>query len=260
MFELLDNRARVNSTEQVTDGYLSSQLLFEHTDNNFDTLLFECVTPIHLSASERRMQKAGQANNLIVKPERSPSVFTHEQFCIVWDTLQNEQKDNSKIHRTYWLGEAWQGREISSKLVTEQLVRGFAERIKRFRDNVPMNKLLPFSPKLYASNPTVYEVGKGYQEWYLDNKRHAKYDLDLAQAFIAGSKIKPISDYAFGVKTDVITQEEIDLIFQELKKNPEPRLEIRPTAYKREENTIETLAKGIQELVNIQKNTEKEKK
>ncbi len=252
------NRPLLDAYDEANLNFAKRQLYFESLPVGHDSMLFETVT-VYSAAAKSKGSKLTKKD--LVMPDRKPSVILHHSFPIIWDVLQDDQKDNSICHRAYWLGEAWPNDTIDSKLVSSFLIKSLAERVKRFKKNISMNLLTPYDKHVQAYSPQTYEVGIDYRTWFYEAKGQSKYDWKIVNAFAEGKKVKPIEDeFIFCYKTDVLTEEEIALIYEELEKNPEPRLEVRPRVLDQgSHQTIDKLADVVGKLAELQLKTESTK-
>lgn len=260
---------------QTTTKYLDSKFVLKpHVTKSKDQLLFNCVTSFKLSSEAKQLIGAEDDPQIrqeiedASKPLVVTSVILQVNFANVYNLLSEDQKDDSAIKRTYWLGDGWNGTlEGTDKNISDYLVKSFAERIRRYKANLPIHHFTEFDKYEFAKNPISYEVSEDYQVWLHSNKPNAKYDFDLIDSFIKGEKIKPIKDRLFGTETDVITDDEIERIYLELKRTWEPKLALRTQNVNREERHNKSLVDVVSKLAEIQvsqlektptKNTKKE--
>lgn len=230
------------------------QLFFDKIAEGQDSLLFETVT-VYSPAAKTQGAKLSKAD--LIKPDRIPCVILHHSFPIYWDVMQDDQKDNSICHRAFWLGEAWNEPTINPEKVSSFLVTSLAERVKRFKANVNMSYLTPYDGAVHAKYPHVYENAIDYQDWFYSLKGQSKYDWNVVNAFAKGEKVAPITgEFAFCYQTPVLTAEEIELVYEELKKNPKPKLE--PSRPRKLDNNssdrLEKLTDAVTKLAEIQIN------
>jgi len=238
-------RHTVKADDATNLQFIKSQLFFEEMPEGQDSMLFETIT-VHNPLGKSVKKE-------VLLPDRKPCVLLHHSFPRTWQVMQDDQKKDSICHRTYWLGEAWTSDKINQKLISEFLVKSLAERVKRFKKDVGMNFLIPFDRDVYKHNSSIYEVGEGYQSYFYGIKGQSKYDWDIVNKFAKGEKIEPISDMIFCYETPIITEEEIALVYEELKRNPEPRLERKSSSIDNQSgHNIDKLVNAIGQLTELQ--------
>lgn len=230
-------------------GFVKNQIFFQEIPRTSDSLLFERIT-----------EQFSTQEGVVIEPERKPSVQLHHNFVYCWNAMQNDERANSICHRAYWLGDSWPTDKIDPKLVSDYLVKTLAERVKRFKKNITMNLLIPYSANVAAKMPGTYEHGEPYQDWFYGVKGESKYDWNVVNAFAKGEKVEPIlNEHVFCYTTDVLTASEIERVYAEIKANPEPRTEIKGKVD--HVDKFDKLAEAVGALVDIQmQNTVKQKK
>lgn len=226
--------------EATYDPLLRNQSYFQALPSVQNSMLFEKVT-----------QNFSYDPKVRVYPDRKPSVQLHHEFVRCWENMQQDERTNSICHRTFWLGESWPDDEINQELVSELLVKGLAERVKRFKKNIGMNELIPYVPEVAQLKPYTYRAGEPYQEWFRKNKGRSRFDWDVVNAFAKGEVVEPILNvYAFGYVTDVLKADEIERVYAELKANPEPKVEI--SNLENNKDKFDQLTSAVTQLVEIQ--------
>lgn len=229
----------------IIDAYSLSQVTFDANDQLHDSLLFETVTPYVLPARERAQAGKGLTPT---PPDKAPCVITFSAFPRFWQVLMPDQKQASKIHRPYWLGESWSTDSIKSdKQISDILVRDLAEKVRRFKANIDTAYLVPYDKSLVKVDPAQYKNGQDYRDYFASNKRNSRFDWDVVNKLANGEAIPPISAEAFGTFGDVLTEDEIEKIYLELKNNPEPKLVTRPASFEAELNGNREDLKGLKE-------------
>lgn len=217
----------------------NDELVFEQRktwafkDNNrTDILLFERNSPIEFDKSE-------------TKNISNTNIIVHSEYPLLWNSLQPNEKELSRIVRTYWLGKSWNSRLDVSK----NLIQSLSQTIKCFKHNIKMCDLFVFDSTMHSRNPSLFTDSISYRDWFQENKSKSKYEYQIVLDFCAEKAIKPIQpEYLYGFKTPILTAEEIEGVYQELRANPEPKLEARPSDFRKQDG-----AEAIQELANVLK-------
>lgn len=232
-----------------------TQLQDVPTSHEQNAVLFETVTPVYVQGNSRQAVNFDSKNLSNTLYDRSACVITYKYFPSVFNSLNEDEKRTSIIHRAYWLGESFGCKgKVDIQKLSNFLCETFAERIRRWEANVNTAHLIPYSPFISRNSPLTYEVGESYQTWFSEIRGEAKYDIPLIKAFLNKEKLSGIEDTAFGHTTPVLTDEEIAKIYSLLNQTMEPTLEAkakdwRQKAQEQSSSDIAKLTNSISELV-----------
>lgn len=175
------------------------------------------------------------------------SVYSHASFVNAFNLLSNDEKKESRVLRSYWLGKADNLPKVNDKtdidkVVSDLLVESLAEKVRIWKANPITGRLLKFKPQ---TSPSLYQDGVEYQYFLEQTKSLSKYELPVIKALAEGKKGKAISDTAFLTKTVVITEREIERVLELVEAKPEPSLPYRPP----QDTLAEDIAKAIAQSV-----------
>ncbi len=227
---------RLDVPNKADLDFVTDEVLLREQQANQNVVLGLFVTPRHFQDT------GAPAPSLQVL-----SAYSHASFIHAFNMLSNEEKANSRILRPYWLGNSSDLpllRESSDveKLVSEKLVSSLAEKVRLYKANVPIGRLLKYKPQVPEE---LYSNGLEYQEWFKAWKEHSKYEFTIVTALANGKKGEAIKDFAFGTEADVITKDEIEQVIAAVKAKPEPTLPYRPA----KDNLAENLANALKQTL-----------
>jgi hypothetical protein len=239
---------------------LGGNLKFERLDiANQDELDF--VNDEALEKEEAAKQNAVLAlivtprmfeNNTPAPPIMVMAAYSHASFVTAFNMLSNEEKQNTRVLRSFWVGgtanmpKLRESSDIEA-ITSDLLVTSLAEKVRLYKANALTGRLIPFKPSLDES---AYDGGVEYREHLERIKGKSKHELKIIKSLAEGKKPKVVTDCAFGFGTPIITEEEIQKVQDLVAKNPEPTLPYRPAAL----NQADRIANALKNVLQGEKN------